>query len=124
MDVQITERDGAAADGVVYRQVLGRPERTKRALIALGICWGLALASLPVFFFHFFLVPFFALTGAVLFFLRLRQERIVLGALLDCPSCQATTRLGKQSDDWPLLLACQGCNTKLTIQNLSAATGT
>ena len=114
--VSVVEREGRTAQGTVYLRVLDKPDRTKRAALSLAICWGLALASFPIMFFHFFLVPLFGILGPVLFFVRMKQESTVLGAMVDCPSCSATSELGKQAAGWPLLASCSECRTRLTIQ--------
>ena len=113
--VVVRDRQGQEAAGSVYLKVLDKGARTKRAATSLAICWGLALASLPIMFLHFFLVPTFAILGPVLFAMRMKQERFVLGAQVDCPACSKTTALGKQADGWPLLASCGGCGTRLTI---------
>ena len=114
--VVVQERQGRTASGTVYLKVLDKAARTKRAGVALAICWGLALGSLPILFFHFFLVPPFGVLGPVMFLVRMKQERFVLGAQVDCPVCEKSTELGKQADGWPLLASCGGCGIRLTRQ--------
>jgi len=63
--------------------------RIHRALKALGICWGLAVASVLVPIAHFVLVPGFVLTGGWLFGRRMGETATVLGASGHCPRCDA-----------------------------------
>jgi hypothetical protein len=119
--VSVLEREGRTATGRVYVRSLDKPTRTKRASMALLICWGLALVSVPIMFLHFFLVPLFGVLGPILFVMRMKQESTVLGAEVDCPACGKTNTLGKQAAGWPLLASCEFCSTRLTITPVAAA---
>ena len=122
--VSVLEREGRTATGTVSMRRLDKPTRTKRAMIALAICWGLALVSLPIMFLHFFLVPLFAILGPILFVMRMKQESTVLGAKVECPACGKPNSLGKQAAGWPLLASCESCGARLTITPVDAGTTT
>jgi hypothetical protein len=74
-----------AATARVLRQNPQR--RTRRALAALGICWGAAIPCLFVPLAHFFLVPTLVTTGIVLAVLRAREDTRLLGVHGCCPRC-------------------------------------
>ena len=74
-----------AATARVMRQ---RPQRRmRRALAALGICWGGAIPCLFIPLAHFFLVPTLVTTGIVLAVLRSREDVRLLGVHGRCPRC-------------------------------------
>ena len=118
--VSVLEREGRTATGTVSMRRLDKPARTKRATMALVLCWGLALVSLPIMFLHFFLVPLFAILGPILFVMRMKQESTVLGAKVECPACGEPNTLGKQAAGWPLLASCESCGARLTITPVDA----
>jgi len=65
------------------------PARTRRALKALGLCWGLAVVTVLVPIAHFVLVPGFFVLGIVLAVRRFGEATTVLGAFGHCPRCDA-----------------------------------
>ena len=113
--VEVTARDTQSGSATVYRQTLNRSQRRARAVKGLLICWGLALLSLPILFFHFFLVPMFLVAGLVLFALRMREEHLVLGAVVTCPACGEASKLGRQAEEWPLGMSCGPCGKQLEL---------
>jgi hypothetical protein len=100
---------------VVYRVTIQPGARRKRAVIALCICWGLAIASLPILFLHFFLVPAFLLAGPIFYALRMRESDLILGGIVPCPRCSADNRLGVQAEDWPLGMRCEQCTVGMKL---------
>lgn len=75
VEVRIVRRDARA--------------RMRRALKALGACWGLALVTVLVPIAHFVLVPGFFVLGIVLAAQRAGEAATVLGASGRCPRCDA-----------------------------------
>src|SRR5258708_5675775 len=64
-------------------------DRTRRALKALGACWGLAVVSVIVPIAHFVLVPGFLALGVVLATRRARETASVRAVEGHCPRCNA-----------------------------------
>ena len=103
-----------AATARVLRQSPQR--RMRRALMALGICWGASVPCLFIPLAHFFLVPSLVATGIVLAVLRAREDVRLLGVHGRCPRCgvegefPAAGRLrGERSLD------CPRCHNHLTF---------
>ncbi len=115
LEVEVTARDTKPGSATVYRQTLDKSQRRARAIKGLLICWLLALLSLPILFFHFFLVPMFLAAGLVLFALRMREEHLVLGAVVTCPACGEPSKLGRQAEEWPLGMSCGPCGKQLEL---------
>ena len=115
LEVEVTARDTQPGSATVYRQTLDRSQRRARAIKGLLICWLLALLSLPILFFHFFLVPMFLVAGLVLFALRWNEEHLVLGAVVTCPACGEPSKLGRQAEEWPLGMSCGPCGKQLEL---------
>ena len=111
----VSTGDGKTKPVEVYRQVLDRPGRVTRAIKGWAICWGLAVVSILVPVAHFVLVPAFAIAGPVVAWIRMRQESVILGAIVDCPACGEQTRLARTADDWPITLYCKPCRVGLDI---------
>ena len=108
---------GAPPVAATARVVRQSPQRRmRRALGALGLCWG---AAIPCFFIplaHFFLVPTLVTTGIVLAVLRSREDARLLGVHGRCPRCgveqdfPAGGRLQGQR-----ALDCPRCHNRLTF---------
>jgi hypothetical protein len=95
--------------------------RMRRALVALGACWGLGLVSVLVPIAHFVLVPGFFVLGIVLATTRARETASVLGAAGHCPRCDAerafvaSGRLREES-----MAQCPVCRNELSLTIESA----
>ena len=63
--------------------------RMRRALRALGVCWGLAVASVLVPIAHFVLVPAFLALGILLAVRRGREAASIVAVSGRCPRCEA-----------------------------------
>ena len=108
---------GAPSLAATARIVRQSPQRRmRRALAALGICWGAAIPCLFIPLAHFFLVPSLVTTGIVLAVLRSREDMRLLGVQGRCPRCgveqefPASGRLrGERALDCPL------CHNRLTF---------
>jgi hypothetical protein len=91
-------------------------ERLRRALLKLGLFWGLALASLPIIIAHWVLVPGFFLAGPWMAWRTYHVVQVrnhVTGA---CPACNAEVKVRLESDDvLPKWSYCPACNVPLQI---------
>jgi len=108
--------------GELHIQVFDQNDRMKRAIKALLICWGLSLASLPIIFAHWVLVPGFFLAGpymAYRYYHILAVPKKITGV---CPSCGDKTELVLEtSDQLPMWRYCSACNTSLHIEDDTTA---
>jgi len=111
----------AGGQATLYCRTLDRNGRLLRSLKVLGICWGLAVLSVPILVFHFVLVPGFLIAGVFFFFVCLKEERIVLGAIVPCPDCGESTKLKSRALEWPVQLDCGGCSLALDLRLLEEA---
>ena len=103
------------ADVTVRERSAG--ERAGRALVALGIAWGLALFSVLIPVAHFVLVPGFALGGVVVAVIRYLEVRTVVRVAGTCPKCEqgqdiATSQKWKSS----LTIECPSCRSDLQLE--------
>ena len=108
---------GAPSLAATARVVRQSPQRRmRRALAALGICWGAAIPCLFIPLAHFFLVPSLVTTGIVLAVLRSREDMRLLGVQGRCPRCGV-------EQDFPAggrlrgerALDCPRCHNRLTF---------
>lgn len=91
-------------------------DRTKRALLKLGLFWLLAVASIPIIFAHWVLVPGFFLAGPWMAWRTYQLESILNHAEGDCPSCGNAIRIKLESgDQLPKWTYCPDCNAPLQI---------
>lgn len=93
-----------------------RPERVRRALLALGAGWGLAIAALFVPVLHFFLVPALVLGTPLLAIGRWRQRVTLVEASGACPACGRPIQLplGRAPDE-SLAFRCDHCGRALAL---------
>jgi len=91
-------------------------ERTRRALKALGACWGLALVSVIVPIAHFLLVPGFFVLGIVLALQRGREGASVRAVEGHCPRCNAErTFIASGALRSEMKAQCPVCRNELTL---------
>jgi len=108
---------GAPSLAATARVVRQSPQRRmRRALAALGICWGAAIPCLFIPLAHFFLVPSLVTTGIVLAVLRSREDMRLLGVHGRCPRCGVEQDLpagGRLRGE--RALDCPCCHNRLTF---------
>jgi hypothetical protein len=103
-----------SARATVLRQ--GPAQRTRRALIGLGVFWAPAMLAVFIPIAHFILVPTLLLAGLVFAAVRLREDSRLLGVRGDCPRCGI-------EQDFPAggrfrrsgAIDCPRCHTRLTL---------
>ena len=101
-------------EGVLHVAVYGPQERMRRAAVAWGVAWGLALLSIPIPIAHFVLVPGFLIAGPVVGFLRYRRERSTERLTGTCPACGRDFGIVLQSSEEPPLRSyCPHCQAPL-----------
>ena len=91
-------------------------ERRMRALKRWGLCWLLAVLSLPIFGAHWFLVPGFLIAGPILAYRRYRQHSISVKVTGMCPRCRTVIALPLEPrEQLPLRKYCTHCGAPLLI---------
>ena len=98
----------------VIQQSPGR--RAARALGGLGAAWGVAAVAVFIPVAHFILVPTFLAAGAILAFVRLREDQRLTGLHGICPRCgveqefEASGRFHRERG-----LDCPNCHNHLIL---------
>jgi len=106
---------GKRSAGEVRIQRWSSSARLTRGAKALGLMWGLAIASIIVPFAHFFLVPAFLVAGPIVAYFIGRQRSTVLGGTGKCPACDAPFVIGKCTEAWPIDDVCEKCRKPVRI---------
>ncbi len=106
----------ARLDEVVWTQA----QRVQRALKALGLAWGAAIAAVFLPLLHFVLVPALLIAGPVAALVRYREQRSLRGFEGACPACGAAL---EERRAMPLrdevAIRCDACGRGLTLRLLS-----
>lgn len=91
-------------------------DRLKRALLKLGLFWLLAIASLPIIFAHWVLVPGFFLAGPWIAWRTYHVTQVHNHANGPCPTCNTEVDIKLEpSDQLPKRTYCPACNAPLQI---------
>lgn len=116
----VLKHDSAGASpGELHVEVYDSNDRRKRAIKVLLICWGLALASLPIIIAHFVLVPGFFIAGPVFAYRNYHTLSLPKKITGICPSCGQPIELQLESSDkLPMWRYCSACNTSLHIESV------
>ena len=102
--------------GQLHLQVFDSRDRRRRAILAWLTCWGLALASLPIIFAHWVLVPGFFLAAPFAAYRYYHINMVPKKITGTCPSCGQALELSMEtSDRLPMWRYCSVCNESLHI---------
>ncbi len=115
MDGRISSSSGKELALSFQLRSLSADEKRKNALKGLGICWGLALISIPLPPIHWVTVPGGFLFGIYWFFRKLRQGEHFEAAMFKCPECGADVPLVPQPARNPLAFVCPSCRYGLKL---------
>lgn len=115
VSVVVKSNKGNQAEGLVSVQTWDQPQRMKRALKTLGICWGLMIATIFVPVLHFILVPAFFLAGPIASYILYQQTSAIKGGVSKCPDCGSELPIAASADRWPLNDICTQCRAAVTI---------
>ncbi len=97
--IRIVNSEGKETSGSLRLRVYGPRERMKRAMKALGICWGLAVVTVFIPIAHFVLVPGFFIAGPVTAFLRYRVTETMDSVTGHCPTCGEEVTIPLEASD-------------------------
>ncbi len=113
-NVKIQAQDKVSHTELTARE-LNQNERTKNAIKWLGICWGLALASVPIALAHFILVPSFFLAGIIMGMKKYREANQVQPARFPCSFCAKEISIDARPEIWPMEVTCGECRNILEL---------
>jgi len=108
--------DGRRQPGEVYLENWNQKQRTRRALKALGIAWGLAVIGVLIPLVHLILVPSLLIAGPIAAYIVYQNESSVLGGISQCRQCLAPFEIVKSANHWPLKDVCSKCFANVTIE--------
>ena len=92
-------------------------QRLRRALLALGACWGLAALTILVPIAHFVLVPGFFVLGIVLFLKRMAEDATIAGVEGVCPKCGEERAFNASGRALPhVKVTCPVCRNELDLE--------
>jgi hypothetical protein len=115
--VILKHESAGSSPAEMHVQVFDSNDRTKRAIKALLICWGLSLASLPIIFAHWVLVPGFFIAGPFAAYRYYNISSVPKKIAGVCPSCGQQMELALEtSDTLPMWRYCSACNASLHIE--------
>lgn len=91
-------------------------DRLRRALLKLGLFWFLSIASLPIIFAHWVLVPGFFLAGPWMAWRTYHMTQARNHATGRCPGCDTEVKIKLEpNDELPKWTYCPACNEPLQI---------
>jgi len=114
--VSIKNNNGKSTAGQMQTTWFERRDCVKRGLLKLGLFWLLAVASLPIIFAHWVLVPGFFLAGPWMAYRTYKTTHRRDHVSGTCPDCDEKITIGLESrDELPKWTYCPACNTPLNI---------
>jgi len=114
--VTLRHETAGPGGGELHLQVFDSRDRMRRAVLAWLVCWGLALASVPIIFAHWVLVPGFFIAGPVAAYRYYHITSVPKKITGICPSCGQALELGLEtSDQLPMWRYCSACNDSLHV---------
>lgn len=116
--VPVTVRSGPdrpESSGKVDIITWSTKERSRRALKALGISWGIGLFCVIMPVVHFFAVPGMFVAGIILFTRLSAQATLVIGGAGTCPECGNTFTIAKANNRFPMDEVCEHCKANVSI---------
>ena len=100
--------------GFVERRDVELSERVWRSLKIFGICFGLALLSVPIPVLHFVLVPGFLLGSILLGREGWKTKAEILQGEFTCPNCNHQHEIQRRAEHFPYSTRCERCFFSLT----------
>lgn len=110
------DNDGKATAASLQTTFYDSRDRLRRALLKLGLFWLLSLASLPVIFAHWVLVPGFFLAGPWMAWRTYHVIQVRNHVKGPCPTCNTEVEIKLEpGDELPKWSYCPVCNAPLQI---------
>lgn len=114
--VHIRGNDGQVTSGSLQTTHFDHGECVKRALMKLGLFWLLALASIPIIFAHWVLVPGFFIAGPWMAYRTFQVKHTCNHVRGNCPVCQEDIEIKMEAgDELPKWTYCPGCKAPLHL---------
>ena len=114
--VNIKSNEGQTTPGSMQSTHYDHSECVKRALLKLGLFWLLALASIPIIFAHWVLVPGFFIAGPWMAYRTFQVKYTRNHVRGSCPVCQEDVEIKLEGrDELPRWTYCPRCNNPIQI---------
>ena len=121
--VHIKGNDGQVTTGSLQTTHYDHSECVKRALLKLGLFWLLALASIPIIFAHWVLVPGFFIAGPWMAYRTFQVKYKYNHVQGQCPACKEDAEIKMEArDDLPKWTYCPRCNNPLQLLEVNSVT--
>ncbi len=121
--VHIKGNDGQLESGSLQTTHYDHSECVKRALLKLGLFWLLALASIPIIFAHWVLVPGFFIAGPWMAYRTFQVKYARNHVRGSCPVCQEDVEIKMEArDELPRWTYCPRCNNPLHLLEINSVT--
>jgi len=117
--IQFRGNDGdSSSDATLFSLEFDQSELTKRALKRLGLCWLASIASIPIIFAHWVLVPGFFIAGPIMAMTAYKMKTIPDHADGACPVCKESISFKLEpKDSLPKWNYCPSCKKSVQVCN-------
>ena len=114
--VHIKGNDGQVTSGSLQTSHYDHSECVKRGLLKLCLFWLLALASIPIIFAHWVLVPGFLFAGPWMAYRTFQVKYTRNHVRGSCPVCQEDVEIKLEArDELPKWTYCPRCSNPIQI---------
>ena len=121
--VHIKGNDGQVTSGNMFTTHYDHGESVKRAMMKLGLFWLLALASIPIIFAHWVLVPGFFIAGPLMAYRTFQMKYTRNHVQGQCPVCQEDVEIKMEArDELSAWTYCPRCDNPLHLLEINSAT--
>ncbi len=120
--VDIKDDNDNVTQGKLFYIAFTKADRTKRAITAWAVCWGLAILSIPIILAHYILIPAFLIAGPIIARSRLKQPQEMITVDGECPHHKGPFSLKmEKTDTLPKWAYCPVCDKGLHIAESTTA---
>jgi len=112
----IKNDNGVTCDGTLHLMAYDKQERVKRAAIAWGGFWLLAVIFIPIVIVHLVAIPLFLILGPVFAYKRYHAASIPKEVTGRCPTCGEELKIQLEtSDRLPMWSYCSAHNDPIQL---------
>ena len=112
----LAKNDTISNDAELLIKHFDQKDCIKRALTRLGLCWLASIASLPIIFAHWVLVPGFFIAGPIVAVSAYRTKQINDRTMGECPACKKPIEVKLEpKESLPKWTYCPLCKDPLHI---------